>query len=255
MADYPPDFSRTANDAVSRLHDYQAQNPLRVTTGPRGYSTSPSPGLASPSMSPTTSVRQLSPPSPRVPSFQPSRMAIPPTAYAPSHTSAQHAPPKAPPPIIGTQSKSPSPPYAPPTGHIPIIGTQSKSPSPPYAPPLGHMPVIGTQSKSPSPEPSPGPYVPQIYREPLDRLTREMLYDRIYLVLRDILAIWWAENPDAMHRLVCKFSFPLHHMVCPPLTQDISRLSVRLCHQPWCTRYLWSQWYTVTLATLHVHRT
>ena len=238
MADYPPDFSRTANDAVSRLHDYQAQNPLRVTTGPKGYSTSPSPGLASPSMSPTTSVRQLSPPSPKVPSFQPSRMAIPPSAYAPSYTIAQHAPPKAPLPIIGTQSKSPSPPYAPPTGHIPIIGTQKKSPSPPYAPPTGHMPIIGTQSKSPSPEPSPGPYVPQVYREPLDCLTREMLYDRIYLVLRDILAIWWAENPDAMHRLVCKFSFPLHHMVSPPLTQDISRLSVRLCHQSWCTRYL-----------------
>jgi len=217
MADHPPDFSRTANDAVSRLHDYQAQNPLRATTGPRGYSTSPSPGLASPSISPTTSVRQLSPPSPKVPSFQPSRMAIPPTAYAPSHTTAQHAPPKAP---------------------LPIIGTQSKSPSPPYAPPTGHMPVIGTQSKSPSPEPSPGPYVPQVYREPLDCLTREMLYDRIYLVLRDILAIWWAENPDAMHRLVCKTSFPLHNMVSPPLTQDIFRLSVRLCHQPRCARYL-----------------
>jgi len=211
MADHP-EFSRPAHDAVSRLYDFQAQNPLRVTTGPRGYSTSPSPGLASPSMSPTTSIRQLSSPSPKVPSFQPSRMAIPPTAYAPSHTTAQHAPPKAPPPIIDTQSKSPSP------------------------------------------EPSPGPYVPQIYREPLDRLTREMLYDRIYLVLRDILAVWWAENPDAMHRLVCKFSFPLHHMVSSPLTKAIFRLPVRLCHQSWRTRYLRPQWYTVTLATLHVHR-
>ncbi|KAH6876184.1 hypothetical protein BKA58DRAFT_310125 [Alternaria rosae] len=109
-------------------------------------------------------------------------MAIPPTVYAPSHTYAQHTPLKGPPPIIGTQSKSPSPPYAPPTGHMPIIGTQSKSPSP-----------------QPS---SPRPYEPQIYREPLTCLTREMLYDHIYLVLRDTLTDWWAENPDAMHRLV-----------------------------------------------------
>jgi hypothetical protein len=60
--------------------------------------------------------------------------------------------------------------------------------------------------------------VPQIYREPLTCLTREMLYDRIYLVLRDTLTIWWAENPVAMHRLVCKLSFPMHRMAFPLLT-------------------------------------
>jgi hypothetical protein len=108
MSDHP-DFSRPANEAVSRLYNFRAQNPLRVTTGPAGYSPSPSPGVPSPSMSPTSSGQQLSLPTPKVSGFQLSRMAIPLTAYAPAYTSAQHAPP---------------------TGHMPVIGTPSPSPQP-----------------------------------------------------------------------------------------------------------------------------
>jgi hypothetical protein len=102
------DFSRPANEAVSRLYNFQAQNPLRVTTGPAGYSPSPSPGVPFLSMSPTSSGQQLSPSTPKGPSLQLSRMAIPSTAYAPAYT-AQHAPP---------------------TGHMPVIGTPSPSPQP-----------------------------------------------------------------------------------------------------------------------------
>ncbi|CAN9245942.1 unnamed protein product [Alternaria alternata] len=90
--------------------------------------------------------------------FHPSRMNIPPTAYAPAYASAHQ------------------------TSHA------------------NHMPPPATQSPSLRPS-EPQAYEPLVHPEPLACLTYNMVYDRVYLVLRDNLSEWWTRNPDALQNV------------------------------------------------------
>lgn len=61
----------------------------------------------------------------------------------------------------------------------------------------GHMPsVASTQYLA--------QYHPLIYREPLECVTYKMVFDRIYLLLRDNLPGWWTMTHEALHHLTCK---------------------------------------------------
>ncbi|KAL1797970.1 hypothetical protein ACET3X_004576 [Alternaria dauci] len=105
--DQPPNgvgshpYSRPADEALQRLDAFQKQNPIRATTVTAAPS--PAPGLPSPSMPPNASVSQ----------FHPSRMNIPPTAYAPAYASAYQTPPASHMPPL-TLQMPPVPPSAPP---------------------------------------------------------------------------------------------------------------------------------------------
>jgi hypothetical protein len=65
-------------------------------------------------------------------------------------------------------------------------------------------PSTGQMSKMTPQPPNPRLYVPRIYREPLTCITREMVFDRVYLLLRDNLDKWWTENPEALFHITSK---------------------------------------------------
>jgi hypothetical protein len=161
MADHP--YHRSAEAALSRLANFRTQNPLRFMTAPAAPSLSP--GLPSPLVSPITSIPQQSRPTPNMPQFHPSRMNIPPTAYAPAYASAHQI-------------------------------SQAN-----------HMPPPATQPPSLRPS-EPQAYEPLVHPEPLACLTYNMVYDRVYLVLRDSLSEWWTRNPYALHNVSRKSSPP-----------------------------------------------
>ncbi|KAG9191323.1 hypothetical protein G6011_09411 [Alternaria panax] len=150
------DFSRPAEEALLRLANFKAHNPLCVTTVPAVPQPSPCPGLPSPSMSSATYGPQRLPPTPSFPQFQPSRMNIPPTAYAPAYAPTRQVPE---------------------VNRIPGLATQR-----PYSQP-----------------PAPQTYQPLVYPEPVGFITQRMVYDRIYILLRDNLTNWWTRNPAALH--------------------------------------------------------
>jgi hypothetical protein len=112
-----------------------------------------------------TSIPQQSRSTPNMSQFHPSRMNIPPTAYAPAYASAHQ------------------------TLHA------------------NHMPPPATQSPSLRPS-EPQAYGPLVHPEPLACLTYNMVYDRVYLVLRDNLSEWWTRNPDALQNVSRKPSPP-----------------------------------------------
>ncbi|EMD64983.1 hypothetical protein COCSADRAFT_88403 [Bipolaris sorokiniana ND90Pr] len=61
--------------------------------------------------------------------------------------------------------------------------------------PTGHMPCMASQPSKPHPRP------PRVYHGPLARITRDMVFDRIYLLLADNLPTRWTQNPEALVHL------------------------------------------------------
>ncbi|EOA87409.1 uncharacterized protein SETTUDRAFT_87470 [Exserohilum turcica Et28A] len=59
-------------------------------------------------------------------------------------------------------------------------------------PPTSHIPSMAPHA------PCIEPYIPQIYPEPLTRINRHMVFDRVFLLLRDNLSEWWHQNPAAL---------------------------------------------------------
>lgn len=81
--------------------------------------------------------------------------------------------------------------------HIPSTTSAREHASLPQQSFVVHTPGVASK-------PYIAPYTPRFNREPLEYITRDMVFDRIYLLLRDNLLEWWTKPHDALGHLTCK---------------------------------------------------
>ncbi|KAJ5024253.1 hypothetical protein PSV08DRAFT_354183 [Bipolaris maydis] len=75
-----------------------------------------------------------------------------------------------------------------------LIATIPPSPDKQHLP-TGNLPGMASQPSNPHPRP------PRVYHGPLVRITRDMVFDRIYLLLTENLPTRWTQNPEALAHL------------------------------------------------------
>ena len=82
-------------------------------------------------------------------------------------------------------------------------------------PPTSHLP---THISQPTPSYL---YVPKVYPEPLTCITREMVFDRVYLLLSESLTERWTNNPNPLIHIssTCLHPHSHAHFTWPALTQ------------------------------------
>lgn len=81
-----------------------------------------------------------------------------------------------------------------------LITTMPPSPDKQHSP-TGHTPGIASQPSRPYPR------APRVYHESHIRITRDMVFDRIYFLLADNLPTRWIQNREALVHLTSKTAY------------------------------------------------
>ncbi|KNG52435.1 hypothetical protein TW65_00247 [Stemphylium lycopersici] len=166
-----PDFplmSQASEEALRKLYQFKMQNALQVTAGIPGHSPSPKPPALAPPprpqfayYPPADGVR-----SPSRPHTTPAALSVHPYNRYDAHCLKRQQ---------QEQQRL----------------QQQRDGRCLYAPP-SHMPTIVSQP------PASCPYIPRIYPEPLTCITREMVFDRVYLLLLEHLTKRCTKNPNPL---------------------------------------------------------
>lgn len=196
-----PDFplmSQASEEALRKLYQFKMQNALQVTAGIPGHSPSPKPPALAPPprpqfayYPPADGVR-----SPSRPHTTPAALSVHPYNRYDAH-------------CLKRQQQEQQ-------------RLQQQRDGRCLYPPPSHMPTIVSQP------PATCPYIPRIYPEPLTCITREMVFDRVYLLLLEHLTKRWAKNPNPLIYISSTWyprSISLSHSHHPALTNTVQMAS------------------------------